>query len=139
LHIKTDVAYWLASGYDGVMSNSIFNSFAHSDRAARINAELMAYAEANDLQIMEIPAHASQDSDALYCGDYPAPCNCDDPTTHDREALKYTFPVQGFTKFIPASALAGAVVFPTPELKDIVCGDYPAPCNCDDPETHSGH
>jgi len=20
-----------------------------------------------------------------------------------------------------------------------VCGDYPAPCNCDDPETHGGH
>lgn len=19
------------------------------------------------------------------------------------------------------------------------CGDYPAPCNCDDPETHNGH
>lgn len=26
-------------------------------------------------------------------------------------------------------------------LKDLPpeCGDYPAPCNCDDPETHGGH
>jgi len=22
---------------------------------------------------------------------------------------------------------------------DVVCGDYPAPCNCDDPSTHNGH
>jgi hypothetical protein len=22
---------------------------------------------------------------------------------------------------------------------DSQCGDYPAPCNCDDPETHNGH
>lgn len=25
------------------------------------------------------------------------------------------------------------------EADDEVCGDYPAPCNCDDPRTHNGH
>lgn len=24
-------------------------------------------------------------------------------------------------------------------LDDTACGDYPAPCNCDDPATHGGH
>lgn len=24
-------------------------------------------------------------------------------------------------------------------LDDEVCGDYPAPCNCDDPRIHNGH
>lgn len=25
------------------------------------------------------------------------------------------------------------------ELAERICGDWPAPCNCDDPETHNGH
>jgi hypothetical protein len=25
------------------------------------------------------------------------------------------------------------------ETDDEMCGDYPAPCNCDDPRTHNGH
>lgn len=25
------------------------------------------------------------------------------------------------------------------EAEEPLCGDYPAPCNCDDPETHNGH
>lgn len=28
---------------------------------------------------------------------------------------------------------------PEPELEENPCGDYPAPCNCDNPETHDGH
>lgn len=25
------------------------------------------------------------------------------------------------------------------ELAERICGDWPAPCNCDDPTTHNGH
>lgn len=28
---------------------------------------------------------------------------------------------------------------PTELVDDSACGDYPAPCNCDNPETHNGH
>jgi len=105
------------------------------------NAELLAYAAANDLEILEIRPNNTDDFDALYCGDYPAPCNCDDPTTHDRKALqpKDSYAGEGSTKYIPGAFFSGATVIPMPQLKDIVCGDYPAPCNCDDPETHNGH
>lgn len=27
----------------------------------------------------------------------------------------------------------------TPNNAELLCGDWPAPCNCDDPTTHNGH
>lgn len=39
---------------------------------------------------------------------------------------------------VVAASIARNYVPSTDDVTDRLCGDYPAPCNCDDPETHDG-
>lgn len=55
------------------------------------------------------------------------------------KTAQFLKPISEAVRFFEAeerklNALANAEADP-----DAICGDYPAPCNCDDPETHNGH
>lgn len=46
---------------------------------------------AGDIAVLEASVQAPETSDA-ECGDYPAPCNCENPDTHDRRKVSVQAP-----------------------------------------------